>query len=227
MALIHTKGRVVIQVDMQFKNSHQFEDGTVIRLERGPNNLNRRETMPVNAIVISSENIPVDAEILCHHNSLTDENRIFNYKPLSGAGIAADIKYFSIPELEAFLWRMPGKEWQPIKGFATALRVFKPYTGSMQGVPPTKLKDILYITSGKLSGKVVMTVRSSDYQIVFQDKGKERNVIRLRHDDETDIEREEVILIHHNFTKKVRKGELLVGLTPLDAKKINYDYKTI
>jgi len=221
MSLNHTQGRVVIKVDMQFKNSHQFENGTVIRLERGPNNLNRRETMPVNAIVISSENIPVDSEILCHHNSLTDENRLFNYKPLSGYNIVDDIKYFSIPELEAFLWRVPGEEWQPIKGFTTALRVFKPYTGLMQGIPPTKLKDTLYITSGKLSGQVIMTVRAADYQIVFQDNGKERNVIRLRHDDEVDIEREEIILIHHNFTEMVQNGELLLGITISDAKPVN------
>ena len=221
MSLKHTHGRVVVKVDVNYKDSHRFEDGTEIKLVRRVNNFDRKHTEPVNAIVMSSENIPEGAEILIHHNGLTDENRIFNYKPLSGSDIASDIKYFSIPELQAYLWRMPGEEWQPIKGFATGLRVFEPYKGLISGIPPKQLKDILYITSGKLSGQVVMTLKSSDYCIVFQDNGRERNIIRIRHSDDEDIEREEIQLLHHNFTKKVNKGELLIGLTPSDAKPLH------
>jgi len=216
----HAHGRVIIQVDMEFKNSHRFEDGTQIKLVRGVNNFDRKYTEPINAIVMSSENIPSGAEILIHHNSLHDSNRLFNYKPLSGAEIASDIRYFSIPELEAYLWRMGNDEWQPVKGFATALRVFEPYKGILQGIPPKQIKDTLLITSGKLKGKVVMTLKSSDYQLCFQDNGRERNVIRIRHDDDNEIEREEVVLIHDEFTRKVGNGELLVGLNQSDAKTI-------
>lgn len=221
MGLNHTQDRVVIKVDMNFKDSHRFEDGTEIKLVRRVNNFDRKHTEPVNAIVVSSETIPEGAEILIHHNSLTDENRIFNYKPLSGSDIASDIKYFSIPELEAYLWRMHGEEWQPVKGFATALRVFEPYTGLMQGVPNKKLKDILYITSGKLSGQIVMTERAADYCIVFQDKGRERNIIRIRHDDDTIIEREEIQMIRHDLTKKLKNGLLLIGISASGAKPLN------
>lgn len=221
MALKHTEGRVVVQVDMNYKDSHRFENGVEIKLVRRVDNFDRKHTEPVNCIVISSENIPAGAEILCHHNSLTDENRIFNYKSLSGSDIASDIKYFSIPELQAYLWRMPGEEWQPIKGFATGLRVFEPYGGIIQGVPPKKLNNILYITSGKYNGQCVMTEKASDYEVIFQDNGRERRIIRLRHfENEPEHEREEIVLVHHNFTKKVQKGELFIGLTPSDAKPI-------
>lgn len=221
MSIKHTHGRIVVQVDMNYKDSHRFEDGTEIKLVRRVNNFDKKHTEPVNAIVLSADNIPTGAEITIHHNSTHDSNRIFNYKPLSGIDIASDIRYFSIPELEAYLWRMGDEEWQPVKGFATGLRVFEPYTGILQGIPPKQIKDTLLITSGALKGKVVMTLKSCDYCLIFQDKGRERNIIRIRHDDETEIEREEVVLIHDEFTQKVNDGLLLVGITATDAKPIN------
>lgn len=221
MAIRHAHGRIVVKVDMNYKDSHQFEDGTKIKLVRRVDNFDMKHTQPVNAIVLSAEHIPQGAEIIIHHNSTHDSNRIFNYKPLSGKEVASDIKYFSIPELEAYLWRMPGEEWQPVKGFATGLRVFEPYNGILQGIPPKQIKDTLLITSGALKGKVVMTLKSCDYCLVFQDNGRERNIIRIRHDDDTEIEREEVQLIHNEMTTRVNKGELLIGLTPTDAKPIN------
>jgi len=222
MGVSHAHGRIIIEVDMQMKNSHTFSDGTVIRLERDYNNLNRRYTQPVQGKVLSADNIPVGAMVLIHHNSLHDTNRLFNYRPLSGTDIASDLRFFSIPEIEAYLWQVPGEEWKPIDGFVTALRVFEPYRGVIQGIPPKLLQDILYITSeGQLKGHVVMTLKSCDYEIVFQDNGKENRVIRLRHSDTEDLEREEVILVHNDFTKKVNAGELLLGLTPSDAKPLH------
>ncbi len=216
--LYYVNGRVIIKVWVEEKNFHTFGSGQVIRLERKYDNFDRRHTEAVQGEVVSSANIPIGATILFHHNSLTDENRIFNYKPLSGEEIASDIRYFSIPEIDAYLWRMPGEEWQPIKGFATALRVFEPYKGVLTGIPPKLLKDILYITSGDLSGKVVMTLRSSDYCIVFQDNGRERNIIRIRHSDTEDLEREEVQMVRDDLTDKLYAGGLLIGLTQTDAK---------
>lgn len=221
MPIKHTHGRIVVQVWMEEKNFHSFEDGTVIRLERKYDNFDLKYVSPVNAIVLSAENIPEGAQVIIHHNSTHDSNRIFNYVSLSGSDVASDVKYFSIPELEAYLWRMPGEEWQPVKGFATGLRVFEPYTGILQGIAPKKINDTLLITSGLLKGKVVMTVRAADYQLIFQDNGRERNVIRIRHDDEADIEREEVVLIHNEFTERVANGTMWVGLTPSDAKPLH------
>lgn len=221
MPIKHSHGRIIVSVDMNFKDSHRFEDGTEIKLIRRVNNFDRKHTEPVNAIVLSAERIPEGAEIIIHHNSTHESNRIFNYKPLSGKDIASDVRYYSIPELEAYLWKAKGEDWQPVKGFATGLRVYEPYKGILQGITPKLIKDTLLITSGLLKGKVVMTLKASDYELIFQDKGRERKIIRIRHDDDTDIEREEIQLVHDELTDKVNEGLLLVGLTQSDAKPIN------
>ena len=66
--MLAVEGRVVISVDLESKNSHTFSDGTKIRLEREYNNLNQRETKPVNAIVIDGEDIESGSQILIHPN---------------------------------------------------------------------------------------------------------------------------------------------------------------
>lgn len=221
MPIKHAHGRIIVKVWMEEKNFHKFENGLTIRIERKYDNFNRRHTEPVQGEVMSAEHIPTGASIVFHHNSLHDSNRIFNYKPLSGNDVASDVRYFSITELEAYLWKLDEEDWQPVKGFATGLRVYEPYKGILHGIPPKLIKDTLLITSGLLKGKVVMTVKAADYELIFQDKGRERKVIRIRHDDAEDIEREEVQLIRNDLTEKMNNGELLAGLTNSDAKPIN------
>jgi len=225
MSLIAPDGRIIISMDMESKNFHQFEDGTKIRLERDYNNLNKRYTMPVNATVIASEYIPEGSQVLVHHNACHDVNRIFNYKPLSGEDIARDIRYFSLLESEVYLYREQGeKEWKPTKGFATALRLFKTYSGIIEGIEPSVVKDKLYITSEcSLQHKVVSVLKSSDYTIIYMgDDGKDKEVIRLRHwEEEIEQEREEVVAIDHKLTEQVRIGAYLVGVHVSDAKQLN------
>lgn len=217
-----TQGRVVIKIDTQFKNNVAF-NGTTIRLERQFNNLNRRETEPVNAIVVDAENIPTGAEVLVHHNSCSDTNRIFGAEKLLQGDVSPDIKYFSIKDNECFLWRNSGEEWQPCTIFATALRVFKPYTGVLENIPHTKIKDTLYVTSGELKGKVVATTKASDYCIVFNDeKGVEHSVIRFRPFGDIENEREEeAIAVLDELTLKVNKKELFLGINEKDCKPLN------
>lgn len=219
--LIHVHGRVIIKIDTQSKNFHTFESGLTIRRERQFNEFNRRITEPVNAILISGEDIPPYSEILISHNALHDSNRIFSYKPLSAASIDTDIKYFSIPDYECFAWRNINGSLQPMKNFEFALRVFTPYDGKLSDIEPTIIKDILYITTGELKGKVVHTLKASDYEIIYQDtNGREGNLIRIRHSEDDTFEREEVTAISHILTEKVNNGEILIGLTAQDAKKI-------
>jgi hypothetical protein len=214
MSLKHIEGRIVIKVDMEKKNSHTFDNGTTIRLERQYNEFNRRITEPVNAEVISAEYIPVGAEVLIHHNCTHEVNRIYDHTPLSGETEASSVKYFAIPEDDCYAWRDSDGNLQPMKGFQFALRVFQPYKGVIQGIEPTLLKDVLYITTGELAGKVAHVLKASDYQIVFQGQnGREDNVIRLRHSDTEQLDREEVVAIDHTLTEKVNSGELLVGLS--------------
>lgn len=219
-------GRVIVRVDMQVKNWHTFSFGMKIRHERGFNNLNYRETQPVQGEVIDSTYIPEGSIIIFQHNATHPYYQIFNYKPLSGADIASEMRYFSIPETACYLYRPPGGDrWLPLEGFATGLRVFKPYKGLIQGIEAQQLKDMLYVTSGHLKGQVVQTVRAADYQVVCLGlNGQEENIIRFRHWEHPSLDndgREEVIVVLDHYTRLVQKGDLHVGITTSDARALD------
>lgn len=214
------EGKVIISVDLESKNSHTFSDGTKIRLERQWNNLNKRETHPVNATVISGDGMKSGSQILIHPNMTHETYRIHDYAQLSGAIEGSDIKYYSIPEEQCYAW-LDGDEWKPLKNFDFGLRVFVPYMGTIQGIEPSLIKDVLYVTTGEFKGKVVHTLKACDYEVIFQGtNGREDRLIRFRHFPDQDHEREEVIAIDDHLTNKVNAGKLLVGLTPTQAKTI-------
>jgi len=212
--------RVIMFVDIEGKNSHTFSDGTVLKLQRDYNNFNKRYTMPVNGIVIDSEYIPQGASVIFHHNSVHDVNRIFNYEGLTKES-SSDVKVYSIPENECYLWK--GKyssDWEPCKGFATGFRVFKPYIGVFEGIKPTIIPKKMFITSGEYTGKVVITLPAADYEMIFQgENGQEERVIRCRHFECAEHEREEIIGIDFEATNKVESGEWLIGIDVNDCKK--------
>lgn len=221
--LTHPKGKVIVQVNLEGKNTHTFEDGTKIRLERQYNNLNFRETSPVNAIVVSAEHMPKGSSVLIHHNSTHDVNKIFDYTNLSGEVVSSDIQYYSIPEHDCYLYKEQKEtEYKPCNGFVTALRLFKPYSGNIDGILPTLVKNKLFITSGEYKNIVCDVLKSSDYQIVYQgDDGREKNVIRVRHfEGEQEHERQEIIALDHYSTKLVYSGKLLIGLNNTDCKSL-------
>ena len=224
MRLKPVSGRVIISIDSEYKNSHTFSNGLKIRLEREWDNLNRREVAPVNAIVLEAENIPIGAEVIVHHNSNHPVHELFNYKKLDGLGIASNIKHYSIPETDCYLFRM-GDKWLPCKGFATALRCYIPYSGVLENIKPTRLKSRLLITSGEFKDKVCIVEHGADYQMVFQGiDGREVNVIRLRHFEDIEAEREEIMAIDHFYTNEYLNGRLLVGLSAEHCELINIEY---
>jgi hypothetical protein len=149
---------------------------------------------------------------------------VYNYTPLSGDDVASDIRYYSIPSEMAYAY-LDGTEWKPIKPYAFGLRVFRPYSGILQGIEPTQLKDTLYVYTGELSGKIVKTVKAADYCIVHQGiDGREGNIIVFKHYEEDDNDIEEVLCILDELTEQLHKSKLLVGLTKTDAKPIKeYD----
>ena len=216
-------GKVIISVDLEGKNSHTFSDGTKIRLERQYNNLNRRETHPVNAIVIDGEGVKSGSQILIHPNMTHDTNKIFNYGQLSGDIEGSDIKYFSIPVEQCYAWldEEDNNTWKPLKNFEFALRVYKPYVGLIDGIEPTLVKDVLYVTTGEFKGLVVHTLKACDYEIIFQGiHGREERLIRFRHFPDQEHEREEIIAVDYHLTEKVNKGELVVGISPTNITEI-------
>jgi hypothetical protein len=221
MKLISPANRVIIKVDLESKNSHTFKDGTKIKLERQYDNFNMRYVKPVNAEVVNAKDIPEGAEILIHHNATHDTYKIFNYqRPTAEA--SSDVQYFSIPIEECFMWRTEkGSTWNALNNFITGLRIFEPYNGFLQGIEPSLIKNKIYVTSGELAGNVVGTVISSDYEIIYQnDDGTEGKIIRLRYYPEGN-DRNEVISVEHEYTERVKNGELLVGYSISDAKKLN------
>lgn len=215
--------RVIIKINTQNKNFHTFESGLTIRRERQFNDFNRRQTQPVNGYVISAEYIPKGCEVLISHNALHDSNRIFNYK--DGKEDSTDIRYFSIPEYECFAWRDKDGELKPMRNFEFGLRVYRPYIGRISFITPEIIKDVIYVTTGKLKGLVVHTLISSDYTIVYQNKnGQEAQVIRFRHSNEYGFDREEVVAISHDLTEQINNFTLNIGLTPEDCKPLNEYY---
>lgn len=220
MKLKAPSNRVIIKVDLESKNSHTFKDGTKIKLERVYDNFNMRYVKPVNAEVVDADGIPAGSEILIHHNATHDTYKIFNYqRPTAEA--SSDMQYFSIPIEECFMWRSEkGSTWNALNNFITGLRIFEPYTGFLQGIEPTLVKNKIYVTSGELTGNVVGTVISSDYEIIYQDDdGTEGKIIRLRYYPEGN-DRNEVISVEHELTQKVINGDLLVGYNISDAAKL-------
>lgn len=221
--LKHTKGRVVVSVDLEAKNSWKFDDGTEIRYERQVDNFNLRETHPVNATVISGEGMRQGSQILVHHNAPSENNLVTNHSQLSGEQIATSVRVYSIPEDQCFAW-LDGDKWKPLPPYETALRVYKPYEGMLVDIEPTQLKNTLYCTSGELKGLVLKTVTAADYCIVFQDtNGKEGQLIRWRPFGDGKGKEEEAIAVLHEETELVKQGKLLIGLDLKDAKPIN-DY---
>lgn len=215
------KGRLLIKCDRDFKNNHTFESGLTIKLERNYNNLNHRETMPVQGELLAPYmDAPIGSTIIFHHNSIHPSNEIYNHSELSGEEIASNIGIYAIPESECYLWKTKDMtEWQPIKGYAIGLRCFQPYKGILQGIPHKKITDTLYVTSGLYKNKIVRTVKAADYEIIFRDEnGKEKRLIRFRTFYPDYNEREEVLFIEEKLTKDLINGEILVGLTDVDCK---------
>ena len=220
MKLKAPSNRVIIKVDLESKNSHTFKDGTKIKLERVYDNFNMRYVKPVNAEVVDAKDIPSGSEILIHHNATHDTYKIFNYqRPTTEA--SSDIQYFSIPIEECFMWRKEkGSLWNALNNFVTALRIFKPYKGMLEGIEPEVMNNKLFITSGELKGRAVNTVISSDYEIIYQnDDGTEGRIIRLRYYPDGN-DRNEIIAINDNMTELIENGELLVGYNKSDAKQL-------
>lgn len=218
MKLESVNNRVVVLVDMEQKNYHTFANGTIIRHERNWDNFDQKFTQQVLGNVVSADNIPEGALVLFHHNGTHDVNKIFDAGKLSGESEASHTKMFSIPESECFLWKKDG-EWMPTKGFVIAERVFEPYTGIIEGIAPKKLKDTLYIKTGEYKGLVVRTLKSCDYEIIFRgETGREERIIRCRHFEGEDNEREEIVAIDEGATMRLLNGELIIGITASDAK---------
>ena len=213
-----THNRIIASVDLNYKNKHRFDNGEEIRLRRNVDQFDKRITQPVNGIVIDAENIPMGAEVLLNHNATHGMHQLFDYQEFSGKNIASDIQYFSIPIHDVYGYRLNEDEWQPLFPYDFALRVFKPYNGSIKGIQPTLLKQKLFLTTGNFKNKCVVTNHHSDYEIIFQNKlGKEEKIIRVRTSD-FELGKNQIFALDNSATEKIFNGELLIGVNEQNCK---------
>lgn len=239
----HTSKRIVVKVDTESKNTYRFGNGQILLMFPNTNQLDRRYTQPVNGIVVSAEDIPVGAEVLLEHNSCHPTNEIVELKDDN-----PDIKYYSVPELEVYVWRFienvrypkewlremasqSFKSWHPTKYYAIAERVYEPYTGVFHGIKPSVIKNTLLIKTGELKGKIVHTVKNGQYEIIYQDTNGQPNetlvTFHVENEDElSDLilnAKQEVTAINHALTERYLNGELLTGLTPDNCKPLQIE----
>ncbi len=214
-------GKMIITIDENYKNTHQLTTDVQIIIQRNTENLNRRYTMPVNAVVLYSDKLPKGTEVLVHHNSFDPNHELFDVFPLDGKYENGGVKVFSIFEYQCFLYRK-GEDWLPCQNFATALRIFKPVKTVFEGILPDLVKDMLFVQSGQYKDKVCMMLSHSDYEIIFNGTdGREKRIIRIVNFEDEDNPKNEIIAIDHAATQQVLNGELLVGLEAKDAKPIH------
>lgn len=221
--LNHVKGRIICKVDLEQKNYYTLTGGVTIRLERDFDNFDRKYTQQVLGLVVSAKDIPTDALVLFHHNSLHESYKIHDQSTLTDEEIKSGIKLFSILERDCFFWKMSGEEeWNATRGYEKALRVFVPYEGGLSGIKPKMLTDTLYVLTGDLAGQVVHTAKASDYEITFRnEKGVDEKIIRFRpHGIPEEGREEEAIAVLHGDTEMVKNGIYLVGTCVSDAKNI-------
>lgn len=213
-------GKILIKVDIEQKNAYTMADGTEIVLRRDIENLDKRYTQQVMGEVIDSEYIPKGSLILFHHNATHDVNVVFDSDYLTKQEVIAGFKVISLNESQCYLWKYKGGiKWHPLKNFCTALRVFEPYKGALVGIQPKLIKNVLYLLTGEYKGKVAHTLKACDYQITFRNEnGVDEHFIRCRHFEDEEHEREEIIAIADDLTKKVNSAELLIGINIFDAK---------
>jgi hypothetical protein len=218
--IIPSNDRVLIAVDLKYKDRVLLgESGVVLERPRDYDNLNHRETKISQGWVVNSDYLPIGSEVLVSHNSFHDTNRLF------GLDIEIEllnIGVYAVPKMETYCYKYGSKKWNACEGFLLGMKLFEPYNGIIEGIEPKEIKRTLFVTSDcKLKHKVVDTVNAAVLPIVFNDEDFNEIIInRIRHfPNESDNVREEVLCINQEKTKKVLKGELLIGNNKSDCKK--------
>lgn len=216
MNLLPNRDRVLVEADMQAKNSYRLTDEVTIQMERNIENYNGRETNAVQGYVTDQEGFPKRAEVLVDHNSLHPTNLIGDVE------MKSNYKLFSVPLPEVYCYRelKTNKtdcaifygEWMPCENFLIIERVFRPYAGILEGIEPTELKNILFCLQGEYKHKVLHTAKWTDYEIIFQNEfGREDSIIRMRNNDD------EVEAVSDDLTNLLLSGKLLIGKTASTA----------
>ncbi len=217
MDLKATWGNIIVAIDIYKKDKHRFSNGIEIQLERNWNNFNMIERNPIQGMVVDwYGDVPRETdkriEIIFQHTVYHDSYRIFNSANASKE--MDDIRYYSVPIDLCYFWRYEGEEWQPMPNCLITTRVWKPYKGFLI-MPPTQIKERLYVLEGEFKGNIVVTSKNCDYEVIFQgDNGKQAYIISTRAD------RDEILAIDNGLTELYNNGDILIGRTADEAKQV-------
>lgn len=212
MSLKKVMKNVLVKMQTLQKERYDLGGGKILHIERGYN-FNRREDYPSMAVVIDGEGLPEGAEILVHHNSIEASYQVFNEEYLSAEEKREGYKVLSLPNDTCYCYKKDG-EWLPYGEFLITLRIFKPYTGRLVGLPHEQVKNRMYCVKGEWEDKVLVTTPNCDYEIIWHNtNNREERLIRTRH--------REVLATDEGLMEKLVSGEYLVGLSPNSCKKLN------
>lgn len=215
------RGNLIFKIDTKQKEKYALTKDVTIHIERGYN-FNLREDRAAFGYVIDGEGLPSGAMLLCNYLALEPTYEITNETILTDAEKSEGFKVFSIPLDMAFCYNN-GDGWKPCKSYLITKRIFKPYTGNLQGIEPELVKNRMYVEKGivewegeseDLSGKVVVSLENCDYEIIFHTPDhREHRLIRS-------MDRE-IIAIDEGITDKLIKNKYLVGHSKQDCKYLN------
>jgi hypothetical protein len=218
------KGCVIFKVDTKQKWKYNLTDDIQLHIEKNFN-FNLREDRCSRGYCINGDKIPFNAEILFHHLGSEPNYEVpYQHEFLTELEIHTGFKIFTVPEDMVFAYRTTEEgEWIPYKQFLITKRIFKAVNSSLSLAKFERVKNKLYVVSGKdewdgeetdLAGKVMMVTENSDYEIIFHDtKNKPQSVIRTRW--------RELLAIDESMTKDVKSAKYFVGLGENDCQPLN------
>jgi hypothetical protein len=209
-----TERNVIVKIELDNKEKYRFSNGTEIIIQKGFD-YNLRQDAPSLAEIVDGDDLPSGSLCLVHHNASHPTFNIPNIFDEEGNEIK---NLYSISTDMVFCYKEENKNWHPTKEFLITLRLYKEYKGFLVGIEPEQIPQMLYVVSGKvngidLSGKVVITSKFSDYEIIFHEDGRETSLVRTRV--------REIFGINNELTEQVMNGEILIGSNLKKAKKIN------
>ena len=213
------KTNILLKMNTRQKEKYALTDNIQIEISKGFN-FNLREDRSSMGYIINGRGLTKGHQALCHHLTIESGNEVTAETILTDDEKKIGFKVFSVDKDMVFATSPDGIKWFPCKDFLITFRIFKPYKGKLKGIEPSVLKDRMYIIKGvdefeeeitDLSDKVACTTVNSDYEIIWHNENnREQSLIRTRS--------REVLAIDNGMLEDLKKGELLMGLSPTNCK---------
>lgn len=180
--------RIIVAVNSREKNSHEIEmaDGTKVELYvDNTYSWDSRITNHTQGVLLTDyKNLKAGTNVLLHHNSFNDENKL---------DIEPDIHTSIHAVDEMFIYfGIDGEEMMCIDGFMLAERVYEEDDVTEGGIilVEKKQKESMLRILGKPEsitdfevGDIAIVYKKSDYEMTHNIGGKLKKIIRLKYSD--------------------------------------------